>query len=198
MSEYVPKNLGKIFSRNQSMMAMNIDSQDGDIVGIDQGAVTIASTTPNPNISNANDAKSVMSKKDINSANIIIEESAAVTNTTNNRMENQTQFNNLNSSITKAMLSVNNANKSGNQSKQKPPKTPKKKGGESKSMNSTNSTIVLDDQNLKLTAKSLRDLDKKNTEKKNSQKALQGGQPLSEPNIEDIAIIRETLAEELD
>lgn len=88
MSEYVPKNLGKIFSRNQSMMAMNIDSQDGDIVGIDQGAVTIASTTPNPNISNANDAKSVMSKKDINSANIIIEESAAVTNTTNNRMEN--------------------------------------------------------------------------------------------------------------
>ena len=149
------------------MMAMNIDSQDGDIVGIDQGAVTIASTTPNPNISNANDAKSVMSKKDINSANIIIEESAAVTNTTNNRMENQTQFNNLNSSITKAMLSVNNANKSGNQSKQKPPKTPKKKGGESKSMNSTNSTIVLDDQNLKLTAKSLRDLDKKNTEKKN-------------------------------
>ena len=34
MSEYVPKNLGKMGSRNQSMMAMNMDSQD-DIVGID-------------------------------------------------------------------------------------------------------------------------------------------------------------------
>lgn len=47
MSEFIPKNLGKMGSRNQSMMAINIDSQDGEIVGIDQGAVTIASTTPN-------------------------------------------------------------------------------------------------------------------------------------------------------
>lgn len=112
-------------------------------------------------------------------------------------MENQTQFNNLNTSITKAMLSVNNAV---NQNNKKPPKTPKKKEKDkNKSLSTTNSTIILDDQNQKLTAKSLRDLDKKNTERKNNQKAFNGGrQNLSEPNIEDIAIIRETLAEELD